>query len=149
MSENWSDTWIFPSFWVQIPIPMLIWEEERKEGEREGGREEKIREKERNREKRKMFRVKSVAIVNVWRLFLNVDAYWYTHQYAPLLGYCSLTGDTLVSSRTYNILSQILRILCRLLLCANHWLLSVWCETNEKRHIAFLPLWGLPWLLRW
>lgn len=53
VSENWSDTWIFPSSWVHIQIPMLIWEEERKEGEREGGREEKIREKERNREKRK------------------------------------------------------------------------------------------------
>ena len=61
-------------------------------------------------------------------------------KYTSLLGYCSLTGDTLVSSRTYNILSQILRILCQLLLYTNHWLLSVWCEANEKRHIAFLPL---------
>ena len=61
-------------------------------------------------------------------------------KYTPLLVYCSLTGDTLVSSRIYNILSQILRILCQLLLCTNHCLLSVWCEINEKRQVAFLPL---------
>ena len=60
-------------------------------------------------------------------------------KYTPLLVYCSFTGDTLVSSRTYNTLFQILRILCQLLQCANHWLLSVWCEINEKRQVAFLP----------
>lgn len=60
-----------------------------------------------------------------------------THHLYTIPVFCRWAGDILASSRTQNILSQILRILFQLL-WTSHWLLHMCCEVNEQRQVAFL-----------